>query len=208
MTHTLHRRLSAESLNQDFVVLTMRAKGFNDKGCEPRVREFLWIAFRHNAKNFGSGAKRHGKDTPEGKIASAGSIATAVFDNREDLTAFLKEVKDAALGLSVVVSGHYGTVDECLRVIGLEHHTASFSLGVWGKTERLPDDNVLQITTMCGHGLISSNLAEEMVREIRAGRKTPEEATEVIKPQCACGIFNPSVAARLLKEMAGKAEID
>ncbi len=204
MTHTLHRREKAVDLNQDFVVLTMASRGVNAEGHEPKIQEFLRIAGRHNAKNMGSGAKGRGTETREQTIARARSMGTVVFDNKEDLTSFLKEVKDAQLGLSVVVSGHYDTVDGCLKKIGLQHHTANFSLGVWGNTKRLPGDDVLAITTMCGHGLIASNLVKSMVKEVKAGRKTSEAAAAIINPQCACGIFNPTLGAKLLKEMAGK----
>jgi len=103
-----------------------------------------------------------------------------------------------------VVSGIYKTVDECLEKAGLKHHTANFSLGIWGKAEKLPEDEILEIATMCGHGMISANLIKSMVDEIKAGRKTPDEAAKVLAPQCACGIFNPARAAKLMAAMAKK----
>jgi len=51
---------------------------------------------------------------------------------------------------------------------------------------------------------VASNLVREMVKEIKAGTKTPEEAAKVLVPQCACGIFNPDRAAKLLAAMAKK----
>ena len=57
---------------------------------------------------------------------------------------------------------------------------------------------------MCGHAMISANLVKSMVQEIKAGTKTPEEAAKVLAPQCACGIFNPARAAKLLAAMAAK----
>ena len=86
----------------------------------------------------------------------------------------------------------------------MKHHTANFSLGVWGKKEKLPSDDILQVTTMCGHALIAPNLVKAMVSEIKAGRKTPEEAAKVLMPQCACGVFNPARAAKLMSAMANK----
>jgi hypothetical protein len=52
--------------------------------------------------------------------------------------------------------------------------------------------------------MVASNLVKSMVEEIKAGRKTPEEAAKVLAPQCACGIFNPGRAAELLAAMAKK----
>lgn len=203
MTHTLHRRGSTESLSEDYVVLMNTAIGVNDEGHVPKLQEFLRIALCHNPKNIGSvtmGSMDHHK--PEEVMANAHEIGHAVFDNKEAVTEVLEELKEADLGLSVVVSGIFEKVDECLGKAGLKHHTANFSLGIWGKTEKLPDDDMLEVTTMCGHGLISSNLVKAMAEEIKAGTKTPEEAAETLAPNCACGVFNPARAAKLLAVMA------
>jgi hypothetical protein len=104
----------------------------------------------------------------------------------------------------VVVSGIFEIVDKCLEEAGLKHHTANFSLGIWGKTEKLPGNDILEVTTMCGHGLISPNLVTAMVKEIKAGTKTTEEAAKTLTPNCTCGIFNPVRAAELLAAIATK----
>ena len=57
---------------------------------------------------------------------------------------------------------------------------------------------------MCGHALIAPNLVKEMVKDIKAGTRTPEEAARLLAPQCACGVFNIKRAADLMKAMAGK----
>jgi hypothetical protein len=36
----------------------------------------------------------------------------------------------------------------------------------------LPGDDILEVTTMCGHGMIASSLVETMVKEVKAGTKT------------------------------------
>ena len=202
MTHTLHRRGTRESLSEDYTVMMLQSVGINDEGHVPKIQEFLRIALRHNPKNIGSLSMGGMIDKPEEVIANASKIGHAVFDNKEDLTAVLKELKKADLGISVIVGGIFENVDECLEKAGLQHHTANFSLGIWGKTEKLPSDNTLEVTTMCGHALISPNLVKEMVKEIKAGSKTPEQAAKVLMPQCACGVFNPVRAAKLLAAMA------
>jgi hypothetical protein len=207
MTHTLHRSGSARSLSEDYVVLILKAVGINHIGNAPKVQEFLRMALRHKAVNIGSSQKGGMIDKPEEVISVANNIGHAVFDNPEDLTAFLKELKQADLGLSIVVSGIFDKVDECLEKAGLQHHTANFSLGIWGRTDKLPDDEILEITTMCGHALISPNRVKEMARAIKAGTKTPEEAAKALMPQCTCGVFNPTRAARLLANIAEKDEI-
>ena len=205
MTHSLHRRGNAESLSEDYVVLIHAAFGFNDNGHESKQQEFLRICLRHNPQN--AGAIKLGnihKYKPEEIINAAHTIVHAVFDNPEVVTEVLKELKEADLGLSVVVSGIFEYVDECLEKAGLKHHTANFSLGIWGKTEKLPSEDILEVTTMCGHGLISTNLAKSMVEEVKSGAKTPEDAAKELVPNCTCGIFNPARAAKLLAVMAAK----
>jgi len=204
MTHTLHRRGSAESLSGDYVMMMIQAVGHNEEGHIPKVQEFLRIALRHNPVNIGSVSGGGMKETPEEVIANASKIGHAVFDNQEDVIAVLKELKEADLGLSVVISGIFEKVDDCIEKAGLKHHTANFSLGVWGKTEKLPSNDLLEVTTMCGHAMIAPNLVKEMVKEIKAGTKTPEKAARLLAPNCDCGVFNIKRAADLMKAMASK----
>ena len=204
MTHTLHRRGTAESLSGDYVFIMIQAVGINEDGAVPKMQEFLRIALRHKPVNIGSVDLGGRIDQPEEVIANLQKIAHVVFDNQPAVIAFLKDVKKADLGLSVVVSGIFEKVDECLEKAGLKHHTANFSLGVWGRTEKLPGNDILEVITMCGHALISSNLVKAMIEDIKAGRKTPQEAAKVLMPQCACGVFNPARAAKLLAAMAKK----
>lgn len=204
MTHTLHRRGSAESLSEDYVMLMIQAIGHNEEGHIPKVQEFLRIAMRHDPVNIGSVSGGGMIDKADEVIANATKIGHAVFDNQEAVTAVLKEVKEADLGLSVVVSGIFEKVDECIEKAGLKHHTANFSLGPWGRTEKLPPNEILEVTCMCGHALIAPNLVKEMVKEIKAGTKTPEAAAKLLAPQCACGVFNTKRAAKLMKAMAEK----
>lgn len=205
MTHSLHRRGTAESLKEDYVLLFIPAKGINDDGHELKLQEFLRIALRHDPKNIGSIllGNMYSHKTEE-VIDAAQGVVHAVFDNPEAVTTVLKELKEADLGMSTVVSGILENVDECLEKAGLKHHTANFSLGIWGNTKRLPSNDILEVTTMCGHAMISANLVRAMVKEVKAGTKTPEEAAKVLAPQCACGIFNPARTAKLLAAMAAK----
>jgi len=181
----LHRQGTRESLSKDYTVIILRAMGFNDKDYLPKCQEALRIARRHNPVNWGSEQKGNIFEFPaEEIIAEAKGDSMVVFDNPANLTAFLKDLKEADLGLSVTVSGLFDKVDECFEKAGLQHHTANFSLGVWGRTDLLPSKDILEVTTMCGHAMVSSNLVKAMVKEIKAGRKTPQEATKVLAPNC------------------------
>ncbi len=205
MTHTLHRRGNAESLQEDYVFLFIPAKGFNDEGQDPKLQEFLRIAQRHDPKNIGAiSVGNMYSHTPEEVIEAAHGVAHAVFDNTDAVTGVLQDLKEADLGLSTIVSGIFENVDGCLKKAGLKHHTANFSLGIWGNTAKLPGDDILEVTTMCGHALIAANLVQSMVDEVKAGRKTADEAALTLAPQCACGIFNPARATKLIAAMAAK----
>lgn len=203
MTHTLHRRGTAESLSEDYPMLCMAARGINDSSSDSKLQEFLRIAMRHDPKNMGDmtiGNMYSHKS--EEIIANAHGIVHAVFGNPQAVTQVLRELKEADLGMSVVVSGILDSVNECCQKAGLKRHTVEFSLGIWGKTEKLPPNDILEVTTMCGHGMISSNLVSSMVEEIKAGAKTSEDAAKELARHCCCGIFNPTRAALLLEQAA------
>lgn len=202
MTHTLHRRGTPESLSRDYPVMILRAVGFNEDGYLPKCQEFLRIAARHNPVNLASEMKGNIYEFPlEELIADAQGDSYAVFVRTGDLTSFLAELKQADLGLSVVVSGDFETVQQCFRDAGLRQHTANFSLGIIGRTDLLPEEEILEIVTMCGHGMVPARLVKKMADEIRAGRMTPESAARLLAMNCTCGIFNPVRAAELLAKL-------
>lgn len=205
MTHSLHRRGTAESLSEDYVLLCLPAIGINDEGHDPKLSEFLRICLRHNPVNIGTiSTGNMYSHKPEELVKAAHGIVHAVYTDPDKVADALKELNEADLGMSVVVSGIYENADKCMERAGLKHHTANFSLGIWGKTEKLPSDDILEVTTMCGHALVSANLVKEMAKEIKAGAKTAQSAAETLAAQCACGIFNPARAAKLLSAMAAK----
>ena len=203
MTHTLHRRGTPDSLSEDYVVLCMASQGINNVGCETKLQEFLRIAMNYNPKNIGEMTlgNMFSHEVKE-VIANAKGIAHAVFDDPDTVINFLRDLKEADLGMSVVVSGIIDNADECCNKAGLNRHTVEFSLGIWGRTERLPSEDVLGITTMCGHGMIPNNLVKSQVQEIREGNKSADDAAEELASHCCCGIFNPVRGGKLLAAMA------
>ena len=58
MTHTLHRKGTKQNLSNDFILLTMAAKGINEDGAADKMREFLRIVSRYNPANMGDIACR------------------------------------------------------------------------------------------------------------------------------------------------------
>jgi hypothetical protein len=205
MTHTLHRKGTRENLADDFPMLTIRARGYND-GSLWRMQKVLEMASKHPIVNFG--------DIAQGSrfIVDLDTIITSkkqnlpilhmVFANREDMTRFMTELKEADLGISVVVSGLFDEIFRCCKEAAIKPHTVSYSLGVFGKTDTLPSPDVLEVTTMCGHSLVPAGLVREMARNVHRGKMSPEKAAEILARNCVCGIFNPKRAARLLTLIA------
>ena len=211
MTHTLHRLGTIDNLKNDYVVFAMSAKGINEDGSHRAIRRFMELAFDLDPVNAG--------DTRTSNIFSLSiqeilegirdtSVVHAVFTDSEQVTKLLKLSREEDLGISVIVSGLFEKVEECAREASLNRHTVECSLGVWGKISSLADTNVLQVTTMCGHSLISGKKVNELARLVRKGRLTSKKAAEDLARTCICGIFNPIRASQLLETIAFENRID
>ncbi|MDR1745364.1 MAG: hypothetical protein LBS30_06400, partial [Planctomycetota bacterium] len=111
---------------------------------------------------------------------------------------------EADTGISFVVSGLISEVVKIARSVGLKPHTATLSLGIHGKTEKLPEQEVLDMVTMCGHSLVASNLVRDVMKKVREGKLSPEDAAIVASRPCTCGIFNTSRCAQAFREMLEK----
>jgi hypothetical protein len=205
MTHTLHRQGDRENLRDDYVVFTMSAKTVNAKGSATKMKRFFEILEKHHPVSYGDmktgNAFEQDRDTIYHGIQDT-SIVHFVFTDRQTVEKVLGELKEEDLGTSVIVSGLVDTVDEMCQRVGLGHlHTVEFSGGIHGKLSLLPEKPVLEVTTMCGHGMVASNLVREMADQVKRGKKSLEEAgIELAKP-CQCGVFNPKRAERLLQKL-------
>jgi hypothetical protein len=204
MSHTLHRRGTQASLKNDYVLFAMSAKGINEVGSNVKLQRFLEIVKEYDPVNLGDMRTGNRFITATQEIVDKTrdtSIVHGVFDNRESLIKAMKALKDADLGISVIVSGLLDDVGECCREAGLKRHTCETSLGIWGKKERLPDEDILRFTTMCGHGQVPFNLVKKMIVDIKEGVLTVREAAEELAKPCQCGIFNPHRAEAMLEEI-------
>ena len=184
----------------------MPAFGINNAESGPKLRKFLEITLRHNPVNIGD-VKRGNMYVLDvqnilDNIDKDGTVVHAVFDNEEAAAEALKELKEADLGLSLVVSGIFDRVRRHCQKAGIHPHAVTYSLGIWGKKEKLPSEEFLDIITMCGHGMISANRLYSLVEDVKAGRKSADDAAKEMAKQCDCGIFNPTRAARLLSALA------
>lgn len=204
MSHTLHRRGSTASLHNDLVLFAMSAKGINEVESNRQLRCFLEIAQQFHPVNMGDMKTGNRFITPPSRIldnTQDTSIVHAVFSSRADLIGALQALDAAELGVSVIVSGLFTEVHECCQTAGLTPHTEEASLGVWGKTERLPEEEILQFTTMCGHGQIAFSLVKQVIADVKQGQKTLQQGAEELARPCQCGVFNPVRAAAMLEEL-------
>lgn len=206
MTHSLHREGSIESLEEDYAVFIYPARGFNYKGCAPKVRRLVEIVYQRGPANIIASTLRknmYGGVKPEEVLASIreGCRVFSVFNSREKVKALLRDFKEADQGISIVVSGLIERVREMAEEVGLDPHTINISLGIHGNTDLLPPPDLRQITTMCGHGMVSPNLVRDTIRLIRKGRADLWEGSLNLARPCTCGIFNPYRSRQLLEEI-------
>jgi hypothetical protein len=221
MTNTLHRFGSAESFHDDYVVFAIASKGRNDEGALEKLRQFLKLAVPFRPVNLGDavhgGALRpsnqmnplsHWKRdlTPDFDAVirelDAPTTVAAVFDNRMAAGDFVTAVRQADLGLSINISTSLDGAEQCCFAAGIPRHSVGYSLGFEGETDKLPDAKVMMLSTMCGHGMVSHNLAKKMIDWVKEGRRTPEQAASYMTRFCSCGVFNPARAARCLEQAA------
>jgi hypothetical protein len=207
MTHTLHRFGSPEDLRDDFVIFAMSAKGINEKGSWKPMRRFMELAFELDPVNAGDMKTGSIYAYTRQEILDAiqdVSIVHAVFSDEAKVTMLLNRVKEADLGISVVVSGLFDRVRAIGEAVGVHQHTVECSGGVWGRTDLLPPSDVMKVTTMCGHGMVAASLVERAARDVRLGRRSIEDAARQLARPCACGVFNPVRAARLVEAIVAR----
>jgi hypothetical protein len=225
MTNTLHRYGDAESFRDDYVVFAIPSRGKNDQGSVPKLKQFLEMALPYRPVNLGDaihgGALRPSQTmnptahwnrdiTPDFRAVIEGidapTTVAAVFDNIASAEDFLQTVRQADLGLCVNISTSIEGAEQCCNAAGIPRHSVGYSLGFQGKTEKLPNTQVLTLTTMCGHGMISQNLARKMIDWVKEGRRTPEQAVTYLARFCSCGVYNPARAKRILEDARNKVE--
>jgi hypothetical protein len=208
MTHSLHRYGNEESLREDYVVLTFDNTGGLLRWPKSRLRskfpllyallKKIYLRLRRASLPLPSPGK---KDREDKSAKNA-----FVFTSKEALCQTLQMLKDADTGKSVVVSGLFDEVKSCLDGLGLPFHTVQFSLGCFGKTELLPEEKILEVTTMCGHHMISPALVKYLERRFIRGKITSHEAARIMGNLCVCRIFNEYRAAKILERSKREVE--
>ncbi len=219
MTNTLHRFGAPETLEGDYIVFAMAARGVNDEGAPVKLQEFLRLAVQYHPINLGNAVKggiyrsspnltplahwrRQDTISPDTVVRSVDACSTvaAVFDRTENMEAFLNELRRADLGMSINISALTDKARTCAERAGIIRHSVEYSLGFHGDLNLLPNRHVLELSTMCGHGMVSHTMAKKMIDFVKEGRRDPKRASACLARFCTCGIFNPLRAERILEE--------
>jgi hypothetical protein len=206
MSHALHRHGTTEQLQNDFTFYARASRYVNRDGCGPKLRKILSIALSE-PKLVNYGSSQAGKSyeaglKPEEYAATLDKAygVAGCFSDKESVRSFLKKLKEADTGISIVISG---LIDEIVKIgkeLDIKPHTAFLSLGVHGQRALLPEDEVLQVTTMCGHGMVGSKLTKVVMDRVKRGKITPEKGAHILAQPCPCGIFNTTRCRAILEE--------
>lgn len=204
MTHSLHRSGDIESQKEDYVWFMYQTKGVNDVNIKPKALEFIAVAEAVGSENWGdvkSGPKlRVSIEEIKDKLSDKSRLR-GIFTRKEQVVDFLKQIKAKDLGMSVIITGVLSEVIPACREAGVTPHSVNYSLGVWGKKDKLPDDTTLSITTMCGHHMIPPKFVNYVMKRVKKGKITSEEGAKELAEFCYCGIFNHIRCANIIGEM-------
>lgn len=206
MTHSLHRRGAEADLKNDYILLVTAASGINHIGSKDKLRQVLEEVWKIGPTNIGSnetGTILSGVDIEEIK-ANLMEVprVRCNFASKEKIRQAIERLQELDLGMSVTVSGPTADIVEMCREYGIKPHSINFSLDIWGKKEKLPPEEILELLTMCGHSLISKTLVKETVAKLRQGKISLEKAAAQVGHPCICGIYNPERAKTILERLA------
>jgi hypothetical protein len=232
MTNTLHRYSAhyaferppdPKPVQDDFIVFAMATRGINDDDLVAKYRAFLRLALKHHPVNIGDATKggmlrprrdlnpkahwrRDDRPDPDAVLAGVAGHTTvaAVFATYYDMKAFVDELRGAKLGISVNISAPIDQARRCCRETGITRHSVEYSVGFCGRVERLPDATVLELMTMCGHGMISAAFAKKMLDWVKENRRSAAAVARIMARFCSCGVFNTSRAETILNESRAK----
>ena len=203
MTHSLHREGPLDLLEKEYVLFVYPARGFNFDGSEPKIRRMGEMLFQQGPANLITTNLRQNmyRAVSHEQILDSIKDGTKIFcvlEERQKIKDTLAKIKEMDAGISIVVSGVIDQIREVAAEIGLDPHTINMSLGIHGRTDRLPPADIRQFTTMCGHGMVSPDLIRDLLRKVKNGKLDLWEASLIAAAPCSCGIYNPSRSAEML----------
>lgn len=203
MTHSLHRSGDIESQKKDFCWFMYQTKGVNDVGIRPKALAYIEAAEAVGSENWGDvktgPVTRFTSEEIKEKITDKSRLR-GVFTRKDQVVGFLQRIKPQELGMSSVITGVLTEVLGACKEAGVTPHSINYSLGVWGRKDNLPDDVTISITTMCGHHMIPPKFVNFIMKQVEAGKLTPEQGAVRLSDFCYCGIFNQVRCADIIKE--------
>lgn len=213
MTHTLHRFGDRKN---DYPWLITPRIGVNTDNLPEKLKKTIKIIDECNIKMWGFGASKNTFMAPRNVLIEelmqvaekSPGVARlrGVCTTEEQLKQFIKKFKDAEVGLSLTVSGYIEDILKICKELGIKPHSINMSLGIWGKKELLPREEILAITSMCGHGMVSPRFVNYLVDEIKKNKISIKAAAILLAKQCPCGIFNVERAEKLLESLIKKTQ--
>ena len=209
MTHTLLRTGGVGSQKKEFCWLVHQTKGVNDQDCVRKMLEYIAVIEAVGGDNWG--------DKKSGSVLQVGSQIIkdnlkdnshvgGVFSRRDMAVAFVREVAAKELGFSVILSGVLSEIAGICAEAGIVPDSANFSLGVWGRKDKLPDEKTLAITTMCGHHNVPRKFVEWVQQQVDEGSLSADEGARRLASFCYCGMFNPVRCAGILRNHGAGSE--
>ena len=219
MTHSNHRRGDRETLVKDWVVFCFPSidntpevhRGFRDilakhdpVNCTTTVKvDGVSKRMRYAKywdKKYDSGV-HESVTLEEFKNAVNTKGGSAVYDNKETVQKVVNDLVEAELGLSVIVSGIFDELYDICEKAGIQAHTANMSAETMGNMSLMPEPEILELTTMCGHAFVANSLVRHLVERVKSGKMTPERASVEMAKQCTCNFFNVERGAKLIQAM-------
>ncbi len=195
MTHSAHRYGTKDSLANDYTIYARTSRFVNRENCGPKLRKILEIFLSESFVNFGS--SHAGNSYASGlqieeyrkSLDNAYGVCCS-FSSKASVKRVLQKLKEADLGISIVVSGLIDEVKSMAGEVGITPHTILLSLGIHGNTSLLPKEEVLEVITMCGHSVVAQRLTNRVMQQVKNGELSPGEGAEILAQPCPCGLFN------------------
>ncbi len=97
------------------------ARGFNDQGASPRLKQIALTMTKHTDLHFGDCkvGNKYQMD-PAGIMDKLTVGCQVVFKDKESLIGCMKELKQIDQGISIVVSGLFDEVFDCCNKAGTQ----------------------------------------------------------------------------------------
>jgi hypothetical protein len=192
----------------DFVWLLYHTKGINDQNLKERYHAASKLAVEAGTVNWGDVKSGPVVLVPEDKILAGitdKSRVRGAFKSIEDATKYMADLKEADLGLCLIIAGPLDMVLDGCKKAGVKPHTMNYSLGIFGNLSKLASEETRAISCMCGHHMVPDGVIAKERRMVAKGKRDPKKSALKLAKLCPCGIFNQERAEALLRQEATEA---